>query len=333
VQDGATDRALLEDQGCDLYETVVAEGGIPGEDPRIAPGGTDREAFDLLVSLGLLHRDTDDDTRWMPVDPGTAQSRIVAPLSQEGTRLLEAAAEWARDFSALGHIWRRGPQATSGPFSYLRGSAIAPYIATLATEATEEILTAQPQTGRDLGVGLEEALDGEQALLDRGVRVLTLYQHAARRSTATQKYVAAVTELGAEVRTLDEFFHRLIVIDRRVAIIPTPDDLGVALAVREPTVVAYLVDVFMRSWERARPFTSTGQDVSRHIAGEQRAMTIRMLIEGHSDPVAAKRLGVSSRTYAAYVADLKEEFEADTRFQLGYLLGRQGLTGNTREGQ
>jgi DNA-binding NarL/FixJ family response regulator len=62
-------------------------------------------------------------------------------------------------------------------------------------------------------------------------------------------------------------------------------------------------------------------------------MTIRMLIEGHSDPVAAKRLGVSSRTYAAYVADLKEEFEADTRFQLGYLLGRQGLTGNTREGQ
>ena len=49
---------------------------------------------------------------------------------------------------------------------------------------------------------------------------------------------------------------------------------------------------------------------------------MRMLIEGHSDPVSAKRLGVSPRTYAGYVADLKEDFEAETRFQLGYTLGR-----------
>ena len=53
-------------------------------------------------------------------------------------------------------------------------------------------------------------------------------------------------------------------------------------------------------------------------------MTLRMLIEGHSDPVSAKRLGVSPRTYAGYVADLKEEFESETRFQLGYTLGPPG---------
>ena len=64
------------------------------------------------------------------------------------------------------------------------------------------------------------------------------------------------------------------------------------------------------------------------IAEEQRAMTMRMLIEGHSDPVSAKRLGVSPRTYAGYVADLKEDFEAETRFQLGYTLGRLGISGS-----
>lgn len=324
---GAVDRALLEGRGTELYETAVAEGGLAADDPRIVAGGELYDAFQLLVSLGLLHHDSDDGTRWTPDDPGTAQSRVVAPLSLEGTRLLQESTQWARDFAALGQIWRRGSQATSGPFTYLRGDAIAPYIAAVAGEATEEILTAQPQTGRDLGIALKQSVAWEQQLLDRGVRVLTLYQHAARRSTATQKYVAEVSELGAEVRTLDEFFHRLIVVDRRIALIPTPENLGVALAVREPTVVAYLVDVFMRSWERARPFTSSGDDVARHIAGEQRAMTIRMLIEGHPDPGAAKRLGVSSRTYAAYVADLKEEFEADTRFQLGYILGRRGITG------
>lgn len=328
---GAADRPLLEGRGTELYETAVAEGGLDPDDPRIAPGGELREAFDLLVSLNLLHQEGGNGTRWVPDDPSTAQARVVAPLSLEGTRLLEESTHWARDFAALSQIWRRGPQATSGPFTYLRGDAIAPYIATLVAETNEELLTAQPQTGRDLGVALTHSLEWEQALLDRGGRILTLYQHAARRSTATQRYVAGVTALGAEVRTLDEFFHRLIVSDRRVALIPTPENLGVALVVREPTVVAYLVDVFMRSWERARPFTSSGEDVAKHIAGEQRAMTIRMLIEGHPDPTAAKRLGVSSRTYAAYVADLKEEFEADTRFQLGYILGRQAVTGTPED--
>ena len=89
--------------------------------------------------------------------------------------------------------------------------------------------------------------------------------------------------------------------------------------------MAYLVDVFMRSWERARPFTSRDVSVVKQIAGEQRAMTMRMLVEGYSDPASAKRLGVSPRTYAGYVADLKEEFEAETRFQLGYTLGRLGV--------
>ena len=45
----------------------------------------------------------------------------------------------------------------------------------------------------------------------------------------------------------------------------------------------------------------------------------------------AKRLGVSPRTYAGYVADLKAEYEAETRFQLGYQMGRLGLTGHEND--
>ena len=57
-------------------------------------------------------------------------------------------------------------------------------------------------------------------------------------------------------------------------------------------------------------------------------MTIRMLIKGYADPASAKRLGVSPRTYAGYVADLKAEYEAETRFQLGYTMGRMGVSGH-----
>ncbi len=124
------------------------------------------------------------------------------------------------------------------------------------------------------------------------------------------------------MRTLDEFFNRMIVVDRRLAMIPGPSGDNVAIAVQEPALVAYLVDVFERAWERARPFTNTERSMMNDIAREQRAMTIRMLIEGHSDPVSAKRLGVSARTFAGYVADLKSEYDADTRFQLGYTMGQ-----------
>ena len=92
-------------------------------------------------------------------------------------------------------------------------------------------------------------------------------------------------------------------------------------------MVAFLVDVFERSWERGRPFTNRETSLMKDIAAEQRAMTMRMLIEGHSDPVSAKRLGVSPRTYAGYVADLKADYDAQTRFQLGYTMGRMGVSG------
>jgi len=155
----------------------------------------------------------------------------------------------------------------------------------------------------------------------------TLYQHSARRHALTREYVAEVSSAGAEVRTLDEFFNRMIVVDRRLAVIPGPTTDDIAIAVQEPALVAYLVDVFERAWERARPFTNTERSMMNDIAREQRAMTIRMLIEGHSDPVSAKRLGVSARTFAGYVADLKAEYDAETRFQLGYTMGRMGVSG------
>jgi hypothetical protein len=154
----------------------------------------------------------------------------------------------------------------------------------------------------------------------------TLYQHSARRHAITRDYVAQVSGLGAEVRTLDEFFNRMIVIDRRLAIVPGRDD-NMAIAVQEPALVAYLADIFERAWERARPFINIERTTMSDIAREQRAMTIRMLIEGHSDPVSAKRLGVSARTFAGYVADLKAEYDADTRFQLGYTMGQLGVSG------
>ncbi|HEY1119777.1 MAG TPA: hypothetical protein VGE43_18835, partial [Acidimicrobiales bacterium] len=236
---------------------------------------------------------------------------------------------------AFGHLaqsWRRSPATQdSGPFLYLHGEAIAPYLTTLVSEAEDELLTAQPQATRN-AKAVAEATVRDIAALERGLTMRTIYQHSARRHPATHEYVAKVTSHGAEVRTLDEFFNRMIVVDRRTALIPAGEDLTTAVVVREPALVAYLVDVFERAFARGRAFTSSESRVVKAIASEQRAMTIRMLIEGHADAVSAKRLGVSPRTYAGYVADLKDEYEAETRFQLGYVMGRLGIAGEETDG-
>ena len=328
---GAEERALFEEKGQALYEDVVQAGILKRDDPRIAPDGPDHAAFELLLRMGLLVNDHSEDA-YQPVDPGSVQSRVVSPMGVEGARLLEESAHWARTFGSLNQVWRRSPHAESrGPFNYIRDEAIGAFIAGAVAEAEEEMLTAQPQTGRD-AKSLEAAAARDLALLERGCKMRTLYQHSARRSSITHKYVASVSARGAEVRTLDEFFNRIIIIDRRLAIIPAQEDLRAAMAVREPSVVDYLVDIFERTWERARPFTNRESAVMSDIAAEQRAMTIRMLIEGHSDPISAKRLGVSPRTYAGYVADLKDEYEAQTRFQLGYTMGKLGVSGRETDG-
>ena len=322
---GQHDRGVFEQQSTPLYEEIVTNGGISAADERIVEGGELETAFELLVEMGLVVT-VEDGSQWRAVDPAAVQARVVAPLGQQGAELIAESAQWAQAFGALAHAWRRSPSAVGGPFAEIRGAQVGTFVASLVGDAREELLTAQPQYRRAIQQ-LGEAGAREIAALERGVSLRTLYQHAARRGADTRRYVAAVTAAGAEVRTLDEFFNRLIVVDRRVAIIPTHESAAAAMVISELSTVNYLVDMFERHWERARPFTSSETSLMREIAAEQRDMTIRMLLQGRADPAGAKRLGVSPRTYAGYVADLKNEFDVETRFQLGYEMGKRGISG------
>src|SRR5699024_9748440 len=108
-----------------------------------------------------------------------------------------------------------------------------------------ELLTAQP-AGPRRTVGLELGIDRDQRALSRGVKMRTLYQHTARRSSSMRDYVEHMRQLGAKVRTLDEFFNRLIIIDRRLALIPGETN-ETAVAINDLYLVSYLADVFERS--------------------------------------------------------------------------------------
>jgi hypothetical protein len=245
---------------------------------------------------------------------------VVAPLSVQGAELITESASWAAAFSELGQVFRTSPRAVS-PITEIHGiDNINNLIGAAIKDCGQELLTAQP-LGRRTANYLALAEDRDIKALGRGVRMRTLYQHSARHSPPTREYVAEIIRLGGQVRTLDEFFRRLIVVDRKVAFVPASDNHEVAIAIHDKSLIAYLVDIFDRSWERAQPFNLSGNQVEKNIAADVRSLTIRLLIEGHSDPASAKRLGVSTRTYAGYIAALKDEYGVQTRFQLGYAMG------------
>ena len=198
------------------------------------------------------------------------------------------------------------------PVNEIRGLAsINQFLEAAVDDAESELLTAQP-AGARRAVILEQAVDRDLRALERGVTMHTLYQHTARRSKATRDHVERILERGAQVRTLDEFFNRLIVIDRRLAVIPGEVTRRRGGDPRpEPGVLPR---------RRLRPLLGAGQASTTSaaasdsdIAAEVRQLTVRMLTEGHSDPASAKRVGVSTRTYASYVAALKDEYGVETQ--------------------
>lgn len=314
-QVGPDQLKLLESTAGELFAEIAARGGVLSDDPIVIEATSETA---LLLRLGLLQERVPG--QYVVVDPQMVQGATVTPLGHRASELIHEASSWAQAFSQLAQAYRRFPTVDDGPLTELHGDQINQFLEQLLVNAQEELLTAQPQVGRS-AASLKAATARDVTALQRGVRMRTIYQHAARRARFTRQYVASVSAEGGEVRTLDEFFNRLIVVDRRIALIPSSHDLGVAIVIRDRNLVAYLVDIFERNWDRGRPFTQVGGDVLSDIAREQRAMATRMLIEGHPDSASAKRMGVSDRTYAAYLADLKNAYEAQTRFQLGYRMG------------
>jgi sugar-specific transcriptional regulator TrmB len=208
------------------------------------------------------------------------------------------------------------PERATPAVEYLHGmTAIRDYIARVTDEATEEILTAQPGGGRPATV-LNAVLPITLEHLRRGVRMRTLYQHPARFNTATKAYVEAVTEGGGEVRTLDEFFDRLIVVDRSRAIVPTDEDRTTAVVIHDRPLVRFLTDVFD---------PTHASHASTEVMPDIHSMIKRLLVEGLTDSVIARRIGVSERTYHSHLARIRESMGAQSRLQLGYLLAREEL--------
>ncbi|MCJ1678222.1 LuxR family transcriptional regulator [Streptomyces sp. APSN-46.1] len=254
-------------------------------------------------------------------------------------RLAETLTELSRTLTAEAmsrpeSAWQPSPsgERPDPGFAYVHGlPEIGEAIQRVVDGAKKEILTAQPDGPRPSAV-LDKALAGVREQINAGVFMRTLYQHSTRFDEPTKDYVRTVAGYGGQVRTLAEFFDRLIIVDRHTAFIPANADRTVVVLVTEPAVVKFLTDMFERAWDRAEPYPFLpvrAADAAAEVIPDMRDAICKLLIEGRSDREIARRLGLSLRSLQSHIARLKDEYSAQHRLQLGYLMGRAEATGST----
>ncbi|MFF9642679.1 helix-turn-helix transcriptional regulator [Kitasatospora aureofaciens] len=104
-------------------------------------------------------------------------------------------------------------------------------------------------------------------------------------------------------------------------------DYSSAAVVDEPATVAFVVDTFETLWQQAE-----GVNWAALVAGSSDSpvheQVGRLLARGLTQRAIASRMGVSERTVAGHIARLREVYDAETLFQLGWQM-RGARTGES----
>ncbi|MGY4965644.1 LuxR C-terminal-related transcriptional regulator [Streptomyces sp. 900105245] len=314
--------------GTAVYERALREGHVGTGEAGHAP---------CLLGLGLLRPTADDPRRLEPAPPAVVLHRLLRASADRIADERRREVLLAEAFEPLMRIdGRRTEDAADTPtLRVLSGTArINEAITEAMGAARREVLCVQPHHELNTARGhasRRTAVPRDQALLDRGGRMRTLYQHTLRHLPAVASYYEQLTG-DAEARSLDEVTERLIVIDGAVAFLPANADGTLALEARHPALITYFVTVFDRLWRLATPMYP--QAVRRPSVGgvtaRQRSIAA-LLVEGHTDVVIAERLGMNVRTARVHIARLAATLGSESRAQLGYLIGRSGILDRQEE--
>ncbi|MFI7612733.1 DNA-binding response regulator [Nonomuraea terrae] len=179
---------------------------------------------------------------------------------------------------------------------------------------------AQPQA--------REAVRRRMAWAPGSVVVRKLLSPAALAGEEARRHLRQLAAGRVQVRIAARPLpYETIVIDRSYAITAGDPTAGVReyTVIDEPSLVGGVCSLFDGVWEAATELEAYLGTDRPHLDDAERTV-LRMLSLGHTDEAAARRLGVSLRTYRRRVAALMAALEAETRFQAGKRAGELGLT-------
>jgi DNA-binding CsgD family transcriptional regulator/sugar-specific transcriptional regulator TrmB len=318
---------VLEELGLDTHAEAVyrvmlerRELGVTGISQHLGLSESKvRDALDRLADLALLRNSLDVPGELRPVSPEVGLRLL---LQRQELELLARQERFAKSQAAISELisgyTAAGTDGSRDGVERLEGlDAIQRRLEELAHRATAECLSFMPG-GAQSSRSLEASKPLDESMMARGLSVLTVYLASVRNDFATLQYARWLTERGGEVRTAPTLPSRMVLFDRAVALLPlNPEDTSEgAIELTGAGVLAALASLFHQVWEGATPVGDESRHSGGEVTGEEREL-LRLLAQGLTDEVAARRLGVSLRTVRRMMSGIMERLGARSRFEAG----------------
>lgn len=213
--------------------------------------------------------------------------------------------------------------------------------------AQNEVLTLirPPMRISRLDAAAEEQQRAQRESQSRGVRYRSIVDIAFLTLPGAVARTRSDMEAGETVRAFPELPFKMMLADRRIAIIPLnlEQPHSASLVVRSSALLDALHALFEILWERAAPvsFTRSGKletDDSGLQPPEQTKDLVTLMAAGLNDKSIAYELGISASTLNRRIAEIMKALDTRTRFQLGWVAAlrlagdpfpRRGATGAT----
>ncbi|MEW1677913.1 helix-turn-helix transcriptional regulator [Streptomyces noursei] len=305
-----TDKRGLSERALRIYRQILDDEPPTPDDPGLQE----------LLALRAVVPSTHTPGRYVALDPHQAAHTLLWHGVTEVTHIMQRLAEVPGITDRLSVEHDRGQWRNSAGSEYLEDADLvnARIDRAMAT-ASEELLTSQPRRRTETLINM--ATPRDSALLDRGCSLRTLYPYSARIGIHEPKWMQAMAQKGAAVRTLAIPFPRMIIIDRRHAFV---EDLIVdrspahsAWYVTDRAVVEWIAMIFDLYWDRADPWSEPMHQVGEVTTAIQRSI-LRELVAGRDQKQLAARLNLSEKTVHNHLVDLRAKLGLTTTAQVIY---------------
>jgi sugar-specific transcriptional regulator TrmB len=287
-----------------------------------------RQAVAELLELTLIRPSLDRPGELIAVGPHLGLRLLMARAQEELARR-QAWLEETRDQTAeiITEYGLEVPGGEASGLEVLHGmDEIRARLEAMAEECREEVMAIHPSSALP-EEAIEAAKPVDQRAFRRGVKFRTIYLDPIAQDKPSLDYIAWGREQGASVRTRPVLPLRLVVVDRRVAIVANDSDRARgATVLYEPAVVHALCALFEIYWETAAPVDHPACTAHPHPDGLTSAhvRTLALLATGAKDDAIARMLHVSVRTERRIVAELMAALKASSRFEAGVKAARLG---------
>jgi sugar-specific transcriptional regulator TrmB len=175
---------------------------------------------------------------------------------------------------------------------------------------------------------LSDMNEAQRHAIARGVRYRNVIEAGALEIPGNLPRIRQHIEEGEHTRVCPQLPLKMVVVDRRIGIIPLhlDRDGGPALLLRSSSLLDSLCTLFELIWERATPVSfgaptaSMDDEASRHRADTE--LLVQLLACGLNDKSVAHELGISARTLDRRLVEFMKSVNARTRFQAGWMAAR-----------